>query len=135
MARESTAIVGSGLNPLKKDVCANSTTGERYLAGTNVNILNPEDSSAGCSGLVTAVTLGTSAVQLPTTPLKYRRAISICNNSSTAVVYIGFDPNVTTGTGWPLAAKATISLDINGQVLIYGVASVASTDVRILELS
>jgi len=135
MAYESSAIVGSGLNPLKKDVCVNTTTGERHLRGTNVNILNPEDASAGCSGLVTAVTLGTTTVQLPLTPLPYRRAMSICNNSITATVYIGFDPDVTTGTGWPLAPKNAISLDVNGQVLVYAVSDAAATDVRVLELS
>lgn len=134
MAREASVIVGSGINPLKKDVCVNNTTGERHLRGTAVVILNPEDGSAGCSGLVTAVTLGITAVQLPSTPLKYRRAISICNNSA-ETIYIGFDPGVVTGTGWPIPAGTAISLDINGQVLVYGVGASNSLDVRILELS
>jgi hypothetical protein len=135
MARESSVIVGSGINPLKKDVCPNNTTKERHLRGTNTVILNPEDASAGCSGLVTAVTLGASTVQLPTAPLPYRRAISICNNSTSATVYIGFDVGVTTGTGWPIAPGSAISLDINGDVKVYGASDSAGTDVRILELS
>jgi hypothetical protein len=134
MAREASVIVGSGINPLKKDVCVNNTTGERHLRGTAIVVLNPEDASAGCSGLVTAVTLDAVAVQLPSTPLVYRRAISICNNSA-ETIYIGFDPGVTTGTGWPIPAGTAISLDINGQVLVYGVSATSSLDVRILELS
>lgn len=134
MARECSVIVGSGIGPLKKNLCVNNTTGERHLRGTSVVILNPEDGSAGCSGLVTAVTLNTVAVQLPSTPLKYRRAISICNNSADTI-YIGFDPNVTTGTGWPVPPGTAISLDINGDVLVYGVGISSSLDVRTLELS
>ncbi len=135
MAREASVIVGSGINPLKKDLCPNETTQERHLRGTNTVVLNPEDASAGCSGIVTAITLGGATVKLPTTPLKYRRAISVCNNSTADTIYIGFDPSVSTGTGWPVPAGNTISMDINGQILIYGVSDGTSTDVRILELS
>ena len=135
MAREASVIVGSGINPLKKDVCPNNTTKERHLRGTATVILNPEDASAGCSGLVTAVTLTGSTVQLPSTPLPYRRAVSICNNSTADTVYIGFDPGVSTGTGWPIPPGTAISLDINGDVKVYGVSGGTGTDVRILELS
>lgn len=135
MAYEASVIVGSGINPLKKQVCVNDTTQERHLRGTNVVVLNPEDGSAGCSGLASAITVGTSAVKLPTTPLKYRRAISICNNSTTETLYLGFDPGVTTGDGWPLAPGGAISFDLNGQVEVYGISSGVSTDVRTLELS
>ena len=135
MAREATVIVGSGINPLKKDVCVNSTTGERHLRGTATVILNPEDASAGCSGLTTAMTVAGTATQLPLTPLPYRRAISICNNSASETLYIGFDPSVSTGTGYPIPAMTSISMDINGQVLVYGVSDGSNVDVRILELS
>ena len=132
MAREASVIVGSGINPLKKDLCPNNTTQERHLRGTATVILNPEDASAGCSGLVTPLTIGGTTVELPVPPLKYRRAISICNNSTVDTLYIGFDPGVTTGTGWPIGPKNTISLDINGQVVVYGVSDSSSTDVMIL---
>ena len=135
MAFESSAIVGSGINPLKKDLCVNQTTGERYLRGTQVVVVNPEDASAGCSGLVTTTTLTGSTVQLPLTPLKYRRAISICNNSATDTIFIGFDPGLTTGTGFPILPRSQLNMDINGQVIVYGVSGGTSTDIRVLELS
>ncbi len=137
MAREASVIVGSGIGPLKKDLCPNATTQERHLRGTNVVLLNPEDGSAGCSGLVTAITVGTTTVKLPTTPLKYRRALSICNNSTdlNAILYIGFDPGVETGTGFPIPPGATLPLQANGQVEVYGVGAIAGTDIRVLELS
>lgn len=135
MAYESSAIVGSGINPLKKDVCVNKITGERHLRGTQVVVVNPEDASAGCSGLVTPITLTGTTAQIPTTPLKYRRAISICNNSPTDTIFIGFDPGLTTGTGFPILPRSQLNMDINGQVIVYGVSGGTSTDVRILELS
>ena len=135
MAYEASITVGSGINPHKKRVCPNNTTKERHLRGTAVVMLNPEDGSAGCSGLASAISVGTSTVALPTVALPYRRAISICNNSTSETLYIGFDPGVTTSTGWPLAAGGAVSFDINGDVRLYGVSSGANTDIRILELS
>ena len=135
MARESSVIIGSGINPLKKGVPIHPRTQNRHIGGSNVIVVNPEDSSAGGSGLVTAITLAGTAVQLPSIPLQGRRAISICNNSATDTCYIGFDLTVETGTGWPIAPKNTISLDINGEVIIYGVSAGGATDIRILELS
>tara|TARA_R110002096_G_scaffold108964_2_gene238494 strand:+ start:3394 stop:3801 length:408 start_codon:yes stop_codon:yes gene_type:complete len=135
MAHEASIIIGSGIGPLKKEVPVNSTSHESHIRGTNVVLINPEDCSAGGSGLVTATTLGTAVAKLPITPLKYRRAISVMNNSTADTVYVGFDPAMTTATGWPLSAGACISFDLNGGVLLYGVSSGSSTDVRILELS
>jgi len=135
MAYEASTVVGSGINPLKKEVCPNETTHERHLRGTNVVLLNPEDSSAGCSGAVTAITLTGSVVKIPETPLKYRRAISVLNNSQQDTIYVGFDPSLTTGTGWPVGAGCSVSFDMNGEVLLYGVTDGTSVDVRIMELS
>tara|TARA_R110002096_G_scaffold289124_1_gene483355 strand:- start:9414 stop:9821 length:408 start_codon:yes stop_codon:yes gene_type:complete len=135
MAHEASIIIGSGISPLKKDVPANNTSHESHLRGTNVVLLNPEDCSAGGSGLVTALTLTATVTKLPITPLKYRRAISVLNNSTADIVYVGFDPAMTTVTGWPLSAGGSISFDLNGEVLLYGVSSGSATDVRILELS
>jgi hypothetical protein len=134
MAQESSVIVGSGLNPLKDAVPVNTTTGERHLRGTQVVVVNPEDASAGGSGLVTPVTVSTTAVKLPATPLPYRRAMAIANQSSSVTLYIGFDPSVTTSTGFPLGPGVTMPVDLNGSVQIYGIAT-SSIDVRVLELS
>ena len=134
MAREASAIVGSGINPLKKDVCFNQTTKERHLRGTSVIHLNPEDASAGCSGVVTAVTVGTTAVKLPTTPMVYRRGMSVANESNNRTLFVGFNPNVTILTGFPVPAGNSLPMDVNAEIEVYGVAS-ADIDVRVLELS
>lgn len=134
MAYEASVIVGSGINPLKKQVCPNDTTQERHLRGTNVVCLNPEDSSAGCSGLASQINVGTTATKLPLTPMKYRRAVAIFNNDSAVTLYIGFDSDVTTGTGWPVPPATSLPMDANASLEVYGIAA-SSIDVRILELS
>lgn len=134
MAREATIIIGSGINPLKKDVPYNSTSQERHLRGTATVLLNPEDASAGGSGLVTQITVGTTVTKLPPTPLVYRRGLAIFNNDNNRTLYIGFDPSITTGTGWPVPPGTSLPMDVNGQIEVYGIAD-QDVDIRILELS
>jgi len=137
MATESSVIIGSGLNPRKLQVPLNSVSKEAYLRGTDVIVINPEDSSAGRSGLATQLSVGTNAVQIPSSPLKYRRALSIRNNSSAAVLYIGFSSSVTTGTGFPIKPGEALPMDMNAGIIIWGIsdANGGNADVRVLELS
>lgn len=136
MAYESSVIVGSGLNPRKREqfLPKNSTSQERHLRGTSVVLINPEDNSAGGSGLTGQITVGTTATKIPTVPLQYRRAVAIFNASSTETLYIGFNASVTTGTGFPIPPSSSLPMDINAEVEVWGIAS-ASVDIRILQLS
>ncbi len=134
MATESSVIVGSGLNPLKVAIPVD-TQGQQRLKGTNVICLNPEDASVGSSGVITAVTVGTSAVALPTSPMDARRALSIRNNSTSNILYIGFDSTVTDTTGFPVRAGESIPFDFTASLIVWGIASAAGTDVRVLEVS
>jgi hypothetical protein len=134
MANESSVVVGSGLNPLKRLIPENSVSHERHIRGTNAVIINPEDSSVGGSGLVSTKTVGSLATKIPTTSMRNRRAIAIYNNSSSVTLYIGFDSSLSVSNGWPLPPGASIPFDMNAEIEIYGVAS-SSVDVRILELS
>jgi len=134
MANESSVVVGSGLNPLKRVIPENSVSHERHLRGTNAVIINPEDSSVGASGLVSMKTVGSTATKLPTSAMRNRRAIAVYNNSSSVTLYIGFDTSLTVNNGWPLPPGASIPFDMNAEIEIYGVA-VSNVDVRILELS
>jgi len=137
MATESSVIIGSGLNPRKLLVPTNSVSKEAHLRGTDVIVINPEDSSAGRSGLATQINIGTSAAQIPSVPLKYRRALSIRNNSTTAILYIGFSSSVTTGTGFPIKPGEALPMDMNAGIIIWGIsdANGGNADVRVLELS
>lgn len=135
MAYEATTTVGSGINPAKNALPVNPTDGERHLRGTAVVVLNPEDNSAGMSGLVTQLTVSGVAVKLPSSPLSYRRAVAIRNfNSTSGVLYIGFDSAVTTSNGYPLDAGESLPLQMNGAVDVWGVAD-TSVDARIIELA
>jgi len=134
MAIESSVIVGSGIGPLKKEVCPNAQ-GQRRIRGTNVVCLNPEDASAGCSGVVTQVTVGTTPVRLPTVAMASRRALSIRNNSALNTLYLGFNSTVTTANGFPLRAGESIPFDFTASIMIFGIADNAGTDVRIIEVS
>lgn len=135
MAHEASVIVGSGANPGKSQVPFNQTTQERQLRGTSVVVLNAEDNSAGLGGAVTQITTSGVAVQLPSSPLRYRRAISIRNNNpSTGTLYIGFTSGVSTSDGYPVEAGEALPMEINGAIQIWGISS-ANVDVRIIELA
>jgi hypothetical protein len=60
--------------------------------------------------------------------------MSICNNGS-STIFIGFDPDVTTGTGFPIPPGTALPLQVNGQVLVWAISTVNGQDIRILELS
>ena len=119
MAHEGTVIVGSGIQPLKKLLPLNDVSQERHLRGTQIVLLNPEDASAGGSGITTKVIVGLSPVKLPTTPMPKRRAIALFNTDTSVFLYIGFDSAVTTSTGWPVPPNTSLPMDINPEVEIY----------------
>lgn len=129
----STAVLGSGLAPLKKLVPTNPSTNERHLRGINTNILNYEDASASTSGLNTQLTIGGSATRIPSSPLRYRRSIIVINNNNTGILYLGFDSSVTTSTGFPLSPGCALPMDLSSLVTLWGIGS-TNIDCRILEL-
>jgi hypothetical protein len=106
----------------------------RVRQGTASVIVNPEDFSVAIGIRQQAVTVGSSATALPTSPLEFRRAIVI-HNLGTASIFIG-GSDVTLANGLPLLAGEKISFDIQGtpNVAIFGIAA-GDTDVRILEVA
>lgn len=79
-----------------------------------------------------SVTVGTSSVKLPTTPLSGRTSIIIRNWSGGNTVYIG-DSTVSTSNGFPLRPNEYDTFTIEDGIDIYAVASGAGSDIRILE--
>ena len=80
-----------------------------------------------------AITVGTSAVKLPTSALSNRINILIVNNSTGGqILYLG-DSTVTTNDGIPLYPRQSIPITIEDSIDIYGVASAAGANIRILE--
>jgi len=82
----------------------------------------------------TTTTVENTATPLPATALAGRESIAIINvNSVTKTVYIG-GSDVTTTNGYPLTnTSPAISLDIDDSVVIYGIVTSGTADVRTLE--
>jgi len=97
---------------------------------TNINI-------NGLQGYAktTAVTVGTTLTKLPSYgQLFNRRAIVVYNNSSTTVYVGGSD--LTSSNGLPITANSfSPTMDAGYNMVIYGITSSGSADVRVMELS
>jgi hypothetical protein len=78
------------------------------------------------------VTVGTSAVALPSSALAGRHKLIVQNTSSNDI-YVGAS-DVTTTKGIRVAKGATLELNC-GEVALYGIAAGAGNDVRVLELA
>ena len=82
-----------------------------------------------------ALTVGTTAIKLPTSALSDRIGLVIVNNSTSGqILYIG-DATVTTANGIPLYPRQSIPIAIEDDVEVYGISSAADADIRILESS
>ena len=128
MARESSAIVGSGISALREQQDV------RSMRGSNAVITNYEDVNS-CLGVVqsTAKPVGIMATQLtlPAHRLRGRRKIIVQNLGSDNVFIGGAD--VSTSNGLRLGSGEKLELD----VLDFGdiwVVSDGSADVRVLEI-
>lgn len=80
-------------------------------------------------------TIGTSSVQLTSTPLTNRSSMSmkaVCTANN--YVYIGNSSGVTTSTGYILFNGDSLQLDLTPAHVIYAIASAASQTVYVLEI-
>ena len=78
-----------------------------------------------------AISVGTTAVALPSSALSRRVTLSITNNSS-ETVYIGSSA-VTTANGLPRYPRVTLAFLIEEEQTLYAIAGAAGCDVRIME--
>lgn len=80
-----------------------------------------------------AITVGGTAVKLPTSPLSKRKSLLITNYSTGGqILYLG-DSTVSTSDGFPLTPRASILLNIEDDIDVYGIASASGADIRIFE--
>jgi hypothetical protein len=128
MARESSAIVGSGISALREQQDV------RSMRGSNAVITNYEDVNS-CLGVAqsTAVSADGTATQITTaaTRLRGRRKV-IVQNLGSGVAFLG-GSDVTTANGLGLASGERLELDVLDFGDIY-VISDSTADVRILEI-
>lgn len=122
------------------------TTDGSVAVRTCSEITNQIEGEFSVSGLknggrITTTIVSTTAVALPTTPLTARNAIAIRNLSNEDTLYIGFDnlveanDNVGSTAGWQVGPQENLQFDVTETVILYGIASVASLKVQIMELS
>ena len=80
------------------------------------------------------ITVATSATPLPDEVLSNRRSLVIYNNSSVTVFVGGSD--VTTTNGMPVPASSySPALDASPNLILYGIISTGTANVRVLEAS
>ena len=145
MSREYTTIIGSGQTPTLAHSAPYDLSEGTYPIpsqrvelktqyGTGSVVLNPEDFSAKIGLRSQSITVTTSATPLPASPLEFRRALVVHNNSA-STIYIGAS-DVTISNGLPLLTSEKMSFDIQGTpgVTIYAIAA-GSVNIRILELA
>lgn len=85
--------------------------------------------------MATASTAMSSVAAVIVTSALAGRRNMLIKNESTKVVHVGII-GVTTANGFPIAAGATMSLDIGPNIAIYGIMAAAATGtVRVLELA
>jgi hypothetical protein len=91
---------------------------------------------AGLGGtvLATAVTVGTSAVALPSSALTSRKALAIYNNGQVPI-YLG-GSGVTTAAGIPIQpGDGPVPFDLAAGAVLYAIAATTGQDVRVVEVS
>jgi hypothetical protein len=119
MAREGHVVVGSGMKPNIDGTCERKD-GRKYMTGTNVVVINPEDASAGGMFQTTQIDIGGVATQIVAAPLEYRRSVAIRNKSIAGTLYLGETSSVTTSTGFPVEPGEVFQADINGKCSALG---------------
>lgn len=134
MAKESSAIAGSGISLLREGLTPNSKGPVPAIRGTNSVLANYEDIQSKI-GLVQSSGLAVSTFPIhltgPGIRLKGRRQLTI-QNLGAGVVYVG-DSTVTTATGLRIAVDELLTLDVLDFGDLY-VIGAAAADVRVLEL-
>jgi hypothetical protein len=128
MARESSAIVGSGISALREQQDV------RSMRGSNAVITNYEDVNS-CLGVAQSTAVSASGVAAQITSaasrLRGRRKVIVQNLGAGAAFLGGSD--VSTSNGLKLASGERLELDVLDFGDIY-VVSDSTADVRILEI-
>ncbi len=89
---------------------------------------------------VTTLSVSTTVLALPATPLLKRNSIIIYNLSATEILYMG-KSNVTADvvdgitSGWQIAPNSYFSTDITDAIILYGVFATGTHKVQVLELA
>jgi hypothetical protein len=88
------------------------------------------------SGVNTAITVGTSAVEakVGASILTGRKCLTVFN-SGTATIYYGFSNGVTTSNGTPIFKNQQVTFSIGDIVSVWLIAATSGHNIRITESS
>lgn len=106
------------------------TTLTDVTSDNRLETFHAPDSSAQNS----TATVGTSAVELASSPLANRKKIIVQNNGDKAI-YLGGANTVTTANGICIPKGASFELDWGPSVDLWAISSSAGQDVRIMEVA
>jgi len=98
-------------------------------------------SGLSTAGRNTTLSVGTTAIPLPATPLTDRNALSIRNLDLVSNLFIGFADTVTATTtvgtlsGWIVGPNETYNVDIQDDIIIFGIIASGTIKVQVQELA
>lgn len=101
------------------------------LGGASLDASLPVNTTPNTAVLPQAITVGTSAVALPTSALGNRRSIA-GRNEGVVTIYLGH-AGVSTANGYPVDPGQRFSVDLGPGVTLYAISGTAGQPVRILE--
>jgi len=102
---------------------------------SNPLIVNIEQAPPGYGGtiLTTDITIGLTAILLPSSTLVGRKTIMIQNKSTSTAIYVGGSA-VTTTNGFRIGPRDSWSMDI-GSASLYGISTAAGIPAIVMEVS
>lgn len=98
-------------------------------------------SGLSVAGKNTTLEVSTTAIPLPAIPLVDRNALSVRNLDSSNTLYIGFSTAVTADSvvgvtsGWQVGPNETYNVDIQDDIVIYGIVISGTIKIQVQEFA
>ena len=127
MAKESSALFGSGVAPFRQE------QNVLFMQGTNAIVVNPEDIAAGLGTLqASGIAVAATPIHLVTDSLPGRRELRI-QNLGPGKLYIGPDIQVSIEGSYEVGISGSITLPMMTFGSVWGISD-STSDVRVLQL-
>jgi hypothetical protein len=122
-------IGGRGVDGL---LTALSASGDRYDLLGDLYRRTWVNNSANVGMNVDTETVGTTAVELASTPLAGRKFITV-QNEGNQDIFIGHSNAVTTGNGIKVSKKSSATFELGEDIDVWAISGSAGQDVRVLQ--
>lgn len=100
-----------------------------------------QPSGLSTAGRNTTLDVTTVAIPLPLSALTGRNALSVRNLDVSTILYVGFDTSLTadsingTTSGWQVGPNETFNVDIQDDIVLYGIVSSGTIKIQVQELA